>query len=153
MLGQTFAPLGDPNDLQDPRRNAPSASPVQEAIKLLSLRIPRWTGSGTAPIPQPLLTGPGSAGLPTAENPIEQMLRKLLLGGIPTGGDQSVASQPRPSVPPPHVTPGLDGDGGQLPVPKITISEPPAPDPEPPQPRTPFPRRYGHKNFPGANLE
>jgi hypothetical protein len=82
MLGQSFAPLGDPNDPEQSQR--PDGNGVQEAIRTMSLRLPRVLGAG-APAPAELLTGLGGAAL---NNPLAALLTQLIgqLSGQQGGG-------------------------------------------------------------------
>lgn len=79
MLGQSFAPLGDP--MQQQRPSGPGGpGGAQEAIKILNLRMPRVAGAG-APAPQALLEGAGSAGLPQQQNnPVINAILAAVLG-------------------------------------------------------------------------
>lgn len=126
MLGQSFAPLG--NDPQQRPQGGIGGSPIQEAIRTLSLRVPRWTGGGTAPAPQALLQSPGMGGMPGmsgTENPIMQALMRMIQGGF-GGGMPSMMSQGGPQMP----------GGMPLPPPKVQFAERPAPDVDP-NPQTP----------------
>lgn len=146
-LGISFSPGS-----QDPQRTGPTgvqdAAPLQQAIQLLSLRLPRVVGA-TSPIPAPLLQGTGSQGQPDATgNPLLDVLRRLLNPG--GGGGFAPPSQNTPAAlgegPSPRVIPGA---GGQpVPQPTGTIL-PPMPTPTPPQPLPPpeFPR-HGPDEFP-----
>lgn len=78
MIGQSFAPLGDPASQTRPQQSG--AAGAQEPVRILNLRMPRVQGAG-APAPQALLTSPGSAALPQSvgANPtIEAILRAVL---------------------------------------------------------------------------
>lgn len=92
-LGTSFAPLNDPM-----RRDAPAGPvPIQEAIKVLSLRLPRVSGA-SAPTPSQLLAGmpgagTGAMGGPTSNPIIEQLLRALF------GGRQQSQIQGLPGAP------------------------------------------------------
>lgn len=85
MIGQTFAPLGDNQDLRNgpagPGAGAPGGSiGPQQAIEVLRLRYPRFFGAG-APAPTPLLTSQGSAALPQqATNPTLMAILQSVLG-------------------------------------------------------------------------
>jgi hypothetical protein len=111
-IGQSFAPLGD-EDMQNRANGNQGASPVQEAIKTLSMRMPRTVGAG-APAPAALLNSLGGAGLPTPmgggqpDNPLLEALKRLLGGalggsGLPSfgGGVSSPLSALGGSAPPP----------------------------------------------------
>lgn len=126
MLGQSFAPLGDPQTERMQGQGTGPVNPVQEAIKVLSLKIPRATGAGQGAIPTGLMMGQGAAGLggDGSGNPLMDLLRNLL-GGMPAG-----------PIPSPRVIPGIDtgepapgtfnpGLGG----PPENVSPPPIPAP------------------------
>lgn len=133
MMGLSFAPLGDDPTRQNAgQQGGPQASPVQEAIKVLSLKFPRIAQG--APAPLSLLNGLGGAGM----NPIEQVLMQMF------GGGQSAP------------TPDFDYASGRLPN-GLDVSEPePAPAPPAPPPTTPqmpgrLPRRGGDQRFPAGS--
>lgn len=138
MLGQSFAPLGGEDDLQQ-RQQAQGGgiSPIQEAIKLLSLRIPRFMGQ--TPIPQPLLNSPGMAGLPsgvlqgTSQNPLQQALELIIKGGFGAGGTSGgTASGSGGTILPPKIIPGID-EGEPAPGTMYKPPTQPAPTPAAPQ--------------------
>lgn len=125
MPGMTFSPGSD---------KGPSASPVQDAIRLLSFRMPSVVGQG-APSPPGVLAGtpppPGGGGMPgqgmggppgTGAGPVnpilEQFLRLLMQGGM---GAQGAGGAGMGWAPPPSVgyTPPVDHAPGP--------SQPPAP--------------------------
>ena len=116
MIGQSFAPIGDPN-MQRPSGGPGGIAPgAQEAIKVLNLRIPRVAGAG-APAPQALLEGGGSGALPQQpNNPIIQAILQAVLGHF-APQQQSAPSAMGGGMP---GTPGPLGQSGpQLPNPKI----------------------------------
>lgn len=110
--GLTFSPLGGPDSKNPNDPNAQSApqgyAPIQDAIRTLSFRIPKF-GGATSPIPPGLLNAGGMGGLD-----LQGILRSLFgfqpgmalpgasamggVGGSPMGGGGS--------APPPSVTPG-----------------------------------------------
>ena len=95
-FGLTFAP-GAPSGAAK-RRN-----PVQEAIQILSLRLPKVFGA-RAPAPTPLLTGPGGMGQPAARgNVVAQALAQM--AGLPP-------SMARPPQMAPSLGIGIGGSGG-----------------------------------------
>ena len=112
-IGLSFAPTG-----QRDAQNGPDASPLQQAIKILSLRVPQNAGAGGI-APTALLTGPGAAGLGGLGGGMDLLafLRRLLqpgaprqpggMGGVPGMG--SAPGVPPPSVPLPNITPGDTG--------------------------------------------
>lgn len=95
-LGLSFAPT-DQN--QQEQQNKPVGTPIQDAIKILSLRIPSFAGAkGIAP--DALLQGGGAGSFPFGgQTPggLDEYLRRLFAGGgmAPTGG-----------LPQPNVIPG-----------------------------------------------
>lgn len=118
-FGLSFAPTG-----QNEAQNAQNQTPLQDAIKVLSLRIPSFVGAqGIAP--QALLGGAGAAGAPGASavpggpgpggvpGGLDDWLRRLLMGmGNPMGGGQpggqpaAMGAPPPMGIPTPRVTPG-----------------------------------------------
>lgn len=77
--GVNFQPGGgDPNQQQ----RSPGAG-VQEAIKVLSLRLPKVVGAQAA-VPMPLLTSQGSGG-----NRVDSVVNQILARIMPTGQPQS----------------------------------------------------------------
>jgi hypothetical protein len=150
-LGQSFAPMGD-EDMQN-RGNGNGASPVQEAIRTLTTRLPRTIGAG-AIAPGMLLNSPGASGLPggmpggmpgagpeaEATNPLLDALRRIL-GGTFAGGNLPGGA----SIPAPHVIPGV-GPGEPAPGtfnPGGFDEEPPMPPLPPPVQGTRPPRDMG----------
>ena len=133
-LGITFAPGHNTTGMQ--QRPGMASQPVQEAIKLLSLRLPRIVGAN-APIPQGLLFGAGGEGLPDPTgNPLLDILRRRLgdPGAIP--GDPS--GLPPLPPPPPRWTPGFD-DEVPIGSPEPTRTVPQDPSLPPPLPPLPPP--------------
>ena len=90
-LGLSFAP--GQNDDTNRMGGGQAQTPVQEAIRILSLRLPRLLGAG-APTSPALMGGPGgmargSAGLggPPSNPIIEQLLRAIFGGAaVPPQG-------------------------------------------------------------------
>lgn len=109
MIGQSFAPLFDPQG-QKPAggpQGGPSGPP--QAIQTINTRLPRVLGAG-APAPAALLNSPGSAGLPMENiSPIIQAILQSVLGhfspqqmSAPSapGGFGGVTPLPMPGAPP-----------------------------------------------------
>lgn len=170
-LGMTFAPgSGESGNGDQP--NGPAPSPVQQAIQLLSLRLPRVAGA-SSPAPQALLggrgamPGQGGAGLPgPTGNPIVQQLLMAMLGGQAGGGGAmrppgipldwvSVGGQ---WVPPGHpLALGGGGSGGGGPIPSVppALSQMPQLPPsfqygQPPQERRELPPQGDPIQQPGG---
>lgn len=148
MLGQSFTPMSEEERLR--RQGMPGqagTNPIQEAIKVLSLRIPRVLGAG-APVSRELLTGPGAGGLPTPQP----------IGGAPSpAGPQPSPMGQNPFTPTPEMAPQqfenplqeffnriiMSGsapspEAGQQapPPPRVGIVTPGVEDPNPPMPTT-----------------
>lgn len=160
MIGQSFAPLGDPTQQRPSAGGANTAGP-QEAIRVLNLRMPRVFGAG-APAPAQLLTSPGSAGLPqqNAHNPLIEAILRAVMGGF--GGGPQVAPSAPGGMPPGGMSQGMPGGGAPAPSPTIpapAVHYQPNPPgrggtagPNPPLPREDRPtpgRRQGPDNYPG----
>ena len=99
-FGVNFAPTGEQGGEQPGQAGPGGApvSPIQRAIQLLSLRLPRFGGQGLSPggmAPGMLMQGPGGSGL-------AGILAQLLQQG----------GQGAPSFPAPNITPG--GGGGPI---------------------------------------
>lgn len=126
MIGLSFAPIGNPNEPE--RGQSGPVNPVQEAIKVLNLKIPR-IGGQASPIPHALLAGLGSAG----SSPLEQILAQLFgqglsapapdfdLGDDPGNASNGLTFQPpeppqTPSVQPPQQFPPRMPPRGQGPL-------------------------------------
>jgi hypothetical protein len=110
--GLSFMPGAD-----DPQQQqGEAASPLQSAIKLLSLRLPTVTGArGIAP--QGLLHGQGAGGL-MGNQSLMAWLQQVLSGGM-AGGAPGMA-------PTPKVTPGIDDParrGGRVPAPEAVFNQ------------------------------
>lgn len=147
-LGISFAPT------PTQERRAVVGSPLQQAIQVLSLRLPKWAGARQTPIPQPLLGQPGAGpvGADWGASVIQNILAQLTgqpgvvppMGGIgpqptyqpPRGGFNPPGSRTNPGSfmpappsmpPPPVITPGSQ----DRPSPDLTTSEPPPPMPLP----------------------
>lgn len=106
-FGLSFSPTQQNQNNQNPNNQSPTAggsgSPIQDAIKVLSLRIPHITGPGGI-APPSLLNSGGGAGIGggTMGQPggLEEFLRRLFAGQMGQQGG---------SAPPPNVHPGTGG--------------------------------------------
>lgn len=158
--GASFQPgLNDNGDEERRRRNAG----VQEAIKVLSLRMPRVVGA-SAPAPSALLNAPGSGGNPQIDSVVNQILQRVMGSGgqAPTNAAPSVpmsapsATRPSPTTPlssmmrpsspavAPHAPPSAPQQGFRPPTPPPPSFTFPAPNPgdldtPPPRDTTPSP--------------
>lgn len=126
-FGLSFSPTQQNSNTQNPNNQSPTAggsgSPIQDAIKVLSLRIPHITGPGGI-APPGLLNSAGGAGMPQGgAGGLEEFLRRLFGGqGIPGMG----------AAPPPNVIPGVGGGPGENPLPSPPGGFNPSPAPPPP---------------------
>lgn len=80
MIGVSFQPGSEQNGQSPNGGSKPSSgSGVQEAIRILSLRLPRVLGAqGVAPMP--LLTSQGSGGNPRVDQIVNQVLARAGMG-------------------------------------------------------------------------
>lgn len=92
ISGISFSPLAG-NQSVPGRPTGSPVSPVQDAIKLLSFRVPSVVGAG-APSPGALMGGPSPFGTQAASALIQNLLRLLGQGGgigmggpVPSGSD------------------------------------------------------------------
>ena len=109
-FGLSFAPFGRDNENQPP-------SPVQDAVRVLSLRLPTVVGAqGIAP--GPLLNSPGLAGLMTGDMTPEAFLRRLF--GMSSAGPQGPVAPTVPSGSGPSRT-----TAGSVPLPRVVPIAPP----------------------------
>lgn len=76
MIGVSFQPGTSEADQMKRREQTGSAQGVQEAIKVLSLRLPKVVGAQAA-APQALLTAPGAQGNPNVDSIVESVLSKM----------------------------------------------------------------------------
>ena len=120
QLGQSFSPLNtDPTQPQGPN----TSSPLQDAIKILSFRMPKVVGAAS---PSPL-AGQGTGG-------IADWLTKLLQGLLPpTGGALASGGPTSPFGGPMGGAPTMIGGGmppvggGPAPNPVVQFTPPQAP--------------------------
>lgn len=132
-FGVTFAPYQDPSG-----QNA-SVTPIQQAIKMISLRIPRVAGAA-APAPAALLNSPGGAGRPDVHSAVLQTILKTIMGGSLPMSDQ--APPVSPVGPPPMADPGIApspvSDSRPIDPGGVSHIAPPEPAPAPPSTPNPF---------------
>ena len=122
-LGLSFLPSGDdPTQRMGQDGGSPSGlAPLQSAIRLLSMRIPRFGGpAGMAPggmAPNALMQAPGAAGMGGGNASLEMILKALMGMGGPGALPGSMGAGPMGSpgrAPSPRVTPG-----SQFPMPPM----------------------------------
>ena len=102
MIGVNFQPGASRDNGQSPQARPDG---VQEAIKVLSLRLPKVVGAqGIAP--QPLLSSQGSGGNPRVDSVVNQILSRIMPTGQPQGPSAPMVPQMGPSF-------GGDVGGGQ----------------------------------------
>lgn len=124
-LGVNFAPGSREEQQPQPQQ------PLQEAIKLLSLRLPQVVGANS-PIPAPLLQGQGSMGQgDQTGNPLLDMLRRLLGGMAPQQDMMGVGAPNMMGMPGPPQGPGRTGRGVPMPEPGPLPLPGPFPNPKP----------------------
>lgn len=108
--GASFQPGSVPAQEEYERPRAIAGSPVQTAIRILSLRLPRVIGAPGAIAPAPLLQSPGSGGDPRIDSLLERAWRRVMPNGpslsqaptvpvLPAGGDDRVGRMPT-DIPP-----------------------------------------------------
>jgi hypothetical protein len=135
--GISFSLFDNDNGGQNRDSQAGATPSPQDAIRLLSLHIPKVVGA-SSPIPSLLLNAPGAAalgggamGVPGGD--LEELIRRLYGGGGVLPGMGGF----RPSAPPPNFTP----IGPTNPVPPIQGT------PLPPRAGTPVPADSGETNY------
>src|SRR3990167_2804031 len=90
-----------PGQSQDPQngmaggRMGASRSPMQEAVKVLSLRVPKFYGSQSL-APAPLLQAPGGMGQPGARGNVTAQALAQMAGLPPSMG---MPQMPAPQIP------------------------------------------------------
>lgn len=138
-FGATFAPFSDPSG-----KNA-SVAPVQKAIQLLSLRVPRMVGAA-APVPASLLTGPGGTGRPDVHSAVLQSVLKTIMGqGMPMADAEPPAS---PVAAPPLDAPPVDTSAPPIDPSAVEHEAPPLPTPPVTVPPTVAPPRIAPNPIP-----
>lgn len=97
-LGISFVP-GQGPDQQRPQQAPTDSAPLQQALQMLSLRLPRFTSASAILPPQLQQRQPGAPLPPQPGTPEwEELMRRLLSGGgAPSPGGQ----QPPPPIPAP----------------------------------------------------
>lgn len=140
MASNSFGVSFVPGQSQNENGNGQNPTePVQQAIKYLSLRLPKFTaGAGGAPIlPGPLLGATGSAGNPFARSAVGQTQQNIW--NPPPAPTQDLASllallptlSPNPPAPPVALEPPPEREARLGPAPRPTPPTAPAPAPAP----------------------
>lgn len=138
-LGMSFSPFNQDASGKAQAGQTAGAAPVQDAIKILSLRTPTVVGA-SAPAPQSLLGGPtvqgGSVGTAGSADALQALLRRLLMAQAP-----SAAPGGQPPSSPFALTPGATAPMAPSMAP---LSAPPT------DPPLPVSFNFGTGNQPGA---
>lgn len=92
MIGVNFQPGGGSGFGDRPK---PESNGVQEAIKVLSLRLPKVVGAQSF-APQALLSSPGSGGNPRVDSIVNQVLSRMFPTGGQMPGAQNFGMSPVP---------------------------------------------------------
>ena len=108
-FGINFVPGQEDQQRQPGGEPGPQVSPLQQAIRTLSLRLPR-VGGAQALAPGALLNAPGGAGLAGMGGmTLEQLLMQLFGGGPAAAGGNAGAAGPQGGIggpPTPRIIPG-----------------------------------------------
>ena len=141
-IGISFSPTNDNSAQRNQTGN--TASPVQDAIRILSFSLPKVLGA-SAVTPLQNLGGPSALGSQFGNSFLEQLLRHLITGAGPSGAPSPYDGiyGPGASAPP---SPTAGGPPPSSPLPPGIILNPPRqpgpPDttaPSAPSPGSPFP--------------
>lgn len=147
MLGISFLPGNQQQQQQSPTNGV---QPVQQALQMISLRLPRVTGANAIAPPSLLERQPGQPLPPVPGTPEwEELMRRLRQPGQPPSmppylkypGQPGTPWQPSPppATPPPHVTPILGPDDSPVGPPRPEVPSKPLPDD-----RMPFSAMFDH---------
>ena len=143
MIGVSFDPAQDPSQNGRPSGPNQSTAPrgVQEAIKILSLRLPRVVGAN-AVSPQSLLSAPGGSGM--VDSVVNQVIAKYFpqaspetqASMIPEVGQQQPGVSGKMPVSPPVRLPTAKQtpDLPDIRRPRVKVDEPGAPPQQWPSP-------------------
>lgn len=132
--GVSFSPFN-----QRPGQASPGAvqSPVQDAIKIISFRMPSTVGA-SAPAPASLLGGPTPQGPGLGGGLMQEFLKRLLLGQQPQGAAPMATATPAtPAMPTPMggLSTGQASPFSAVPaVPAVPSAPPAMPDTSSPLP-------------------
>lgn len=153
MIGASFQPGIDKD--RDPRMQGQSRAPganqgVQEAIKVLSLRLPKVVGAQAV---SPLIGGQGARGNPRVDSIVESVLAQMFPSGpAPSGQVASAAPSYQPQVEQfrnvlntgaQRQSPAVDLTPSGMPTPNIIVGpSPPGTTPPPPSGMPPYGNPY-----------
>jgi hypothetical protein len=156
-MGFGISFLGD-----DPKNGNGEQDRFQEAVRVLTLRLPRVVG-GSALAPAPLLHGQGASGSPFLQQALAQMAGLPPQGPpqgpmgptaptLPTG---PMRPAPRAPIPTPRIGVGVDTPG--VPIPEGAVARewapPPQPDTSTPAPHTGDPAAAAERSSAGYNSD
>ena len=126
QLGLSFLPTG--NASARGGEAGPAGGRLEDVLRILSLRMPKFAGAG-AIAPDALLNSPGGAGLPsgggTGGDPLADAIARTVLGNLPGGG--TTPGAPGAADPTGSFGPGMPPPGGTQPKPRIIPIEDPPP--------------------------
>jgi hypothetical protein len=144
-FGLSFNPAQQSQDPMNSQQGG-GQTPIQDAIRTLSLRIPTFRGPGIAP--QPLMQSQGSMGVMGGQGMpggLQQILAQIF--GQRPQGQGMPAPAPQSSVPLPNFKPGATGPS----TPSFNAggSQPNMPKTDPGFDTTPDPGHFFPGNWPG----
>ena len=125
MIGVNFQPGSNQDNGQNGQARPP-ASGVQEAIKVLSLRLPKVVGAQGV-TPMPLLTSQGAGGNPRVDSVVNQIM-------------QRIGPMPQQAPAPQTAGPSFGGEVGGMYSTPPSMPNWPTPPQQPPQQTYPAPR-------------
>lgn len=138
-VGLSFSPTSDQTNAQSKQQTGSGLSPVQDAIRILSFRVPTVLGASAVSPLVGLGSQPIGGGAPIDSALMQEWLRRLF--GGEAGGGFGSAGQPGTGLPP---APSGGAPPPTPPPPSVIVNQPRAvpgpPDQTPPEPMpSPFP--------------
>jgi hypothetical protein len=123
----TFGSTFQPNSNDDPMQRQQQSDPVQQAIQILALRLPKFVGAGVSPTE--LLSPGGGAGLAGlgGDGALVQQIMQSLVGakrqfaGAP---QQQMPGAPQAPAPPMGGKPRIHAQEAPAPAPSYTPQQP-----------------------------
>lgn len=124
MIGVNFQPGTQDQQQNGQQRTAPQN--VQEAIRVLSLRLPKVVGANSV-APQALLGSQGGGANPRVDSVVQQILQRMFPQAAPPSASVPQAPAPMipppmPQAPPPPMGGGIDANG----IPPANLAPPPS---------------------------